>query len=382
MAPGPIDVANPASGLLPMTAQGNAGAGGGAGKTGGAGNGGSDGPCEVGKFCAPTVPDPPNCGTLTLNQDVEVTRVPGNLLVVFDQSVSMGEPWGNTGQTKLLAAQAAIANAVMPLQDALTVGALFFPTTGCFAGLPQPEGAVAAIEAPEQIQFQPGPMFLKAWAQHWTSAGAGTGVGTPMQEAFDRADAAIKNSKLQGALIVVAVTDGQPNCFPASASGMMPSPIETQHTADWLSMKGIKTYMVGLPGAAGVQLLNDVAKSGGTMQYLLPDDPKVLEAKLKEAITQTVKMGFATCSIKLTPAANPPEKLQMIVVEAKNGMKSRVDHMLGPDAGWTISTDGTQVEIQGQLCDDAKQGRFSSINFEYGCKDIPPPPPLPPPMIN
>jgi hypothetical protein len=55
--------------------------------------------------------------------------------------------------------------------------------------------------------------------------------------------------------------------------------------------------------------------------------------------------------------------------------------MLGPNAGWTISVDGTQVEIFGQLCVDAKAGRFSAITFEYPCKDTPPPPKLPPPML-
>jgi hypothetical protein len=37
-----------------------------------------------------------------------------------------------------------------------------------------------------------------------------------------------------------------------------------------------------------------------------------------------------------------------------------------------------QVEIMGQLCDDAMGGRFSEITFEYGCKDLPPLPPPPP----
>src|ERR1700712_1412722 len=85
--------------------------------------------CEVGKFCKPTTPDPDNCGTLTLGQEIEVKKIPGNLLLVFDQSASMSEPWGAPGMTKLQAAQAAIRNAVMSLQDSLTVGALFFPTT-------------------------------------------------------------------------------------------------------------------------------------------------------------------------------------------------------------------------------------------------------------
>jgi hypothetical protein len=371
---------NPEGGLLHI-AQDTAGAGA-AARGGSAGAADVPAGCEVGKFCAPMTPDPTNCGTLTLKQDVEVTRTPGNLLVLFDQSLSMTEAWGMSGQNKLQAAQAAIANAVMALQDSLTVGALFFPTYDCVPGLPPPKGgAVNPLDGPGQIPFQPGPQFLTAWTQHWSAAALGLGIGTPMQEAFDRADVAIQKAQLKGALIVLAVTDGQPNCIPDPTITMIPTATETQHAADWLSTKMIKSYVVGLPGAMGVQLLNDVAMSGGTMQYLLPDDPKTLEAKLKEVVSETVKTSFNTCSIKLTPAANPPDKLQMLVVEAANGHKSRVDHMLGPDAGWTISSDGMQVEITGQLCNDAKSGRFSSISFEYGCPNVEPPPPLPPPML-
>jgi hypothetical protein len=139
--------------------------------------------------------------------------------------------------------------------------------------------------------------------------------------------------------------------------------------------KNIKTYVVGLPGAAGVDILNNVAVSGGTMQYILPDDPAQLEAKLKEVVSETVKMGFDSCSINLKPAADPADKLLMVVEE--KGMRSRVDRMLSADAGWTITSDGTHVEITGKLCEDAKAGRFDSITFEYGCKELPP---LPPPM--
>jgi hypothetical protein len=370
------DLENP-SGLIPMVS-GVAGSAGIGGDMGMAGNLASNG-CEVGKFCGPMSPDPTDCGTLTLKQDVEVKHIPGNLLLVFDQSASMGEPWGTTGQNKLQAAQSAIMNAVTSLKDSLTVGALFFPTFACVPAFPPPPGgAVAPLEGDGQIPFQSGPMFLQSWANHWTMPGIGLGIGTPMQEAFDRADVAIQNSTLKGALAVVAVTDGAPNCLPDPMVTMIPTALETEHAANWLANKQIKTYVVGLPGAAGVDILNNVAVSGGTMQYIVPDDPKMLEDKLKEVVQETVKTSFDSCSIKLTPVADPADKLKMIVVESQGGMKSMVPRMLSADAGWSISSDGGQVEIMGQLCDDAKGGRFSEITFEYGCKDLPPLPPPPP----
>lgn len=228
--------------------------------------------------------------------------------------------------------------------------------------------SVAPIDGQGQIPFQPAPMFLQAWTQHWADAAAALGVGTPMQEAFDRADSALANAQLAGSVAVVAVTDGAPNCLPLGAAG---TDTEVNRAAKWLTDKNIKTYVVGLPGAAGVQLLNDVAKSGGTTEYILPDNPAALEAKLKELVQETVKTTFDHCSIKLSPAADPPDSLQMIVVEAGSQIKSQVPRMLTPTGGWTISQDGVYVEITGDLCSDAMAGRFNSISFQYKCKDTP-----------
>jgi hypothetical protein len=331
------------------------------------------GPCQVGQFCGPLGPDPANCGTLRLEQDVKITRHPGNLLIIFDQSVSMNDPWNGT--TKILAAQDAVAKSITALQDSLTVGAIFFPTLGCIPFLPGV--AVDPIDTANQISFRPGAEFMTAWTQHWMMVGGALGVGTPMQEAFDRADAAIQAAKLTGQLAVVAFTDGAPNCIPDPMMTMVPTMLSPDRAASWLSSKMVKTYVVGLPGAAGVTLLNDVAVKGGTTEYILPDDPAQLEMKLREVVSQTVKMGFDSCMISLKPAADPIDKLLMIVEEG--GKRQRVDHMFGANGGWTISADGMNVELTGTLCDDAKSGRFASITFEYGCKDVPPPPPLPGP---
>jgi hypothetical protein len=323
------------------------------------------GPCQVGKFCGPLGPDPDNCGTLRLEQDVEVTRHPGNLLIIFDQSLSMNDPWGAT--TKIVAAQEALARSITALQDSLTVGAIFFPTLGCIPGLPG--AAVDPIELPTQIAFQPGPMFLQAWNQHWVDTAGAFGIGTPMNEAFDRADVALQQAQLTGDVAVVAFTDGAPNCIPDPAMTMVPTMLEPARAASWLADRKVRTYVVGLPGALGVQILNDVAVSGGTMQYIVPDDPAMLEQKLREVVSETIKSGFNSCSITLKPAADPVDKLLMVVEE--NGMRSKVDRMLAPDAGWSISPDGKKVEITGRLCEDAKAGRFEAITFEYGCKDLP-----------
>jgi hypothetical protein len=336
--------------------------------------------CEVGKFCAPTEADPNGCGTLTLQSDIDVTVQPGNLLIIFDQSASMNEPWGNAD--KLTAAKDALVAAITPLADKLTVGAIFLPTTIC-AGIALEGGAVAPIEDPSQINFMPGPQFLQAWDQKWANV-PGFGVGTPLNEAFDRADVALqnvlKNMSLSGKIAVIAFTDGAPTCFPDEMTQGIPTKPEPDHAADWLA-QGIQTYMVGLPGALGVDLLDQVAMSGGTMNYITPDDPTQLAMVLTQVIEEQVSMGFNSCSIDLDPAADPIDKLQLVATEQVMGapLDEMVAHDLGNGGGWTISDDGKHVELTGSLCSDAMGGRFNALQFKYGCKELPPLPPVAPP---
>lgn len=339
---------------------------------GGGGAGGSR--CQPGVFCPDDAVDSDDCGSLELETDVEIIREPGNLLVVFDQSASMNEAWGSTN--KLQAAQDALTNAITPLADQLTVGAIVFPTQVCLLAPPE-GGAVAPISDPMQISFRPGPDFLSVWNGLWPG-GMGPGLGTPVNEAMDRAAVALQEAAgtLTGVTAVMLFTDGAPNCIPDAMLQGIPTKLETEHAAEWLSsMPSIKTYVVGLPGAGGVQLLNDIAVAGGTMSYITPDDPAVLEAKINEIVLSTVRSGFNSCVLSLDPPAAVVEKLQIVVNDVNAG-PAYIPKDLGGGSGWTITPDGATVELIGQVCEDAKSGRFSSVKFEYGCEDPPKIPPI------
>jgi hypothetical protein len=344
---------------------------GGAGGAGGAGGGGGE--CLPGMFCGPGL-DEEGCGSLELESDVEVIREPGNLLVVFDQSISMNEAWGSTN--KLQAAQDALTAALTPLADQLTIGAIVFPTQVCLL-VPPEGGAVAPITDPLQISFRPGAEFLTAWNALWPG-GEGTGVGTPVNEAMDRAAVALQEAAgtLTGVTAVMLFTDGEPNCLPDAMTQGIPTQLETAHAAGWLAgSPSIKTYVVGLPGADGVALLDQIAVAGGTMSYITPDDPAVLEAKLNEIVLSTVKSGFDSCTLVLDPVAEVADKLQIVVSDVMAG-PAYIPRDLGGGSGWSISADGSTVELLGQICEDAKGGRFSSVKFEYGCEEPPKIPPI------
>jgi hypothetical protein len=221
---------------------------------------------------------------------------------------------------------------------------------------------------------------------------------TPTSEAIAAADALLMSSTLTGITAAVLVTDGEPNCAWDQNK-------TTTTVANWLSTLNIKTYVVGLPGAAGgamagagglpaglpgrpgalapgsgADILNAIAQAGGTSQFIDASDAMTLETNLMNIVASTIQSGFDSCSIDLTPVADPADKLQLVLTENVMGMATdeAAPHDLGNGGGWSITPDGAHVELTGSLCSDAMGGRFQSLKFTYGCKELPPLPPDPP----
>ena len=348
-----------------------------------------NGSCEVGVFCPPATVDTDDCGSLTLEGEVEVIQHPGNVLLVFDTSQSMAQQWN--GQTRWEAAGAAITNAMTPLADMVSVGTVFFPRpdpnapaqcvdpTGIACifvpGLVVPGGTcgVTAIDSADQINFQPGPDFLTTFAGTGGAAPPYAPVPgglTPLKEGLQQAQSALAGTTREGITSVVVITDGDPNCQWDAA-------VSTQIVTDWQAM-GINTYVIGLPGTtgAGDTVLTQLAMAGGTGAYITPTDAAALEQKLREIATETVKVGFNSCDITINPPTVAPEKLHLVVTEG--GIDKDVARDLSADASWNITDDGALVTLEGTLCDDAMGGRFEALRFEFGCVDLPPLPPTPP----
>lgn len=345
----------------------------------------NSGECASGQFCAPNEPDPANCGTIRFDVDVEVTRTPGNVLLVFDRSSSMNQDWN--GSARWETAGNAISSALQMLAaDLSQAGAIMFPT-------PDPDAqpvcvdptGIACIFAPflmvspgscgvapaggmEHIPFQPGGQFVTTFtgnanAKPYTPVPGGF---TPLKEGLIQAQAAIAGANLQGSTAVVIITDGEPNCEWDAAQA-------TQIVSDWAS-QGIETHVIGLPGVGGMGpgLLNSLAQAGGTGMFITPADQMALQAKLTSIVQETVRQGFNSCSMALNPAADVPDELLMIVDEPGVG-RQRVERT----NGWSINANGDQVEMTGGLCEAAMAGRFASITFEYACPDVEPPPAIP-----
>lgn len=345
--------------------------------------------CEVGKFCAPTSPDPDNCGKLDLQTDTETVLRPGNVLIVYDRSTSMTADWNGT--PKYIAASDALVAALTPLQANLTVGGVFFPSVtagdmncpmGCnvadpFHWIPGPQAcclnnvanacSVTTIDQPDQLDFMAGDAFIAGFPMR---SQEGLGNGTPLGQGIARAAEAISGRMFTDPLAVIVMTDGEPNC------DTDPQAVVDQVTG-WAA-SFIPTYVVGLPGAQpAADFLNQVATAGGTGQYIDPANPQELEERLRAAISTTVRAGFDSCTFKLDPVAEAPEKLHLIITQ--EGAESDVPRNWSPTATWKINDEGSQVDLEGQLCDMAKDGTLEGLRFVYGCVDVPPaePPPSP-----
>jgi hypothetical protein len=382
--------------MLVMTSS-SGGAGGAGGAAAAAGGGADPTKCKSGMFCMNTTPDATDCGHISIDTNITMIQRPGNVLVVFDRSTSMQQDW--SGTPKYQAAGNAVIAALTPLKALLTVGGIFFPSVdtagttaaddpcamGCNVAnpihwIPGPGAcclngvagscSVNTIDKPDEINFTTADAFIAGMPMQWNNPGVSE---TPLGTAIERAASAISGRKFTDPLIVLVITDGEPNC--GTDAQKVLDQITMWHTA------GINTHVVGLPGAqAAANVLNMLATAGGTGMYIDPANPTELEMRLNSVISSTLKKGFDSCVFKLNPKPDAPEKLHLIVTE--NGMESDVARDLSKDAHWSLNADGDQVTLEGQLCDFAKDGTFDAVRFDYGCVTQPPLPPPPPIILN
>jgi von Willebrand factor type A domain len=317
------------------------GDGGGLGFDGGAGTGdGSD-------------MDGDACGSVMLKTHTQ----PGNIVVVFDQSDSMKQPFTAGSPPKWQVAEDALVAAITPIQGILSGGAIFFPTqaTGNTCSLVDPIGT------PPQIPIQAGPAFITAFQGHFTAPGWSLILGTPLKLGLQEADKALPDpSPLMGARAVVVITDGAPTCDTKQANIL--APVQAMFT------RGIKTYAIGLPGSAGAaNLLNAIAMAGGTTSYLSPSDPMALQMAISQIASSTIDQ----CTITLDPPPMDKSKVHLIVTDAMNPKGYEIMETDAGD-GWELSADGTTATLLGAVCAKAKAGGYITIDFVYGC----PPPPM------
>ena len=301
------------------------------------------------------------CGSVAL----QGTVTPGHLVVVFDQSDSMNQKFkdtdgglGDSGASlpKWQAAEDSLVAALAPIKNLLDVGAVFIPTGADSAC------TVAPIGTSPQIPIETGAMFITDFQGHFSAAGWKTILGTPLELGLAAANVALTPAPTPGQSAVVVLTDGAPNCGLSTLAQVEP-PIVA------MAARGIKTYVIGLPGSAGAAtLLNGLAQAGGTTQYFSPTDPMDLQNQLAMIASTTVDQ----CTITLSPPPADPSMVHLFVTDAAN--PNGVEIMQSQDGGgdgWVLSPSGTTATLLGMTCTNAKNGDYTAITFVYGCSMLP-----------
>lgn len=280
--------------------------------------------------------------------------LPGNVVVVFDQSDSMNQAFGDAGPKYKVASEALLA-AISPIQGELNVGAVFQPTEGADSGNSCPPVAPMSM-SPPQIPIMDGGAFIAAWNAHFLPPWK-LMLGTPLGDALTQANDALM-TPLPGKTAIVVMTDGEPNCGETLASILAP--------VQAMASRGIPTFVVGLPGASGAKVLMDLADAGGTGNYLLPSD----EAELQQELAQIASNSLDQCVFQLSPPPSDPTQVHLVVTTSGSGQT----YQIAPDAGgggWALSNANQTATLLGSTCATAEDGGYSQIEFDYGCVSVP-----------
>jgi uncharacterized protein YegL len=228
---------------------------------------------------------------------------------------------------------------------------------------------VNTIDRPDQIDFTAAPTFMNMLPKLWTLNDPSGSGGTPLERAITRAADAISKRTFSDRLIVFVITDGEPNC------GTNDRHVIDQVTR-WHSA-GIDTYVIGLPGAQpAADLLNTMARAGGSDAYIDPKDPIELETRVRAVLSRAVRTGLSSCSIELGAKPEDLDETQLIVTQDGK------DKAVPRGQGWAFNAAGDQITLKGDLCKAAKAGTYDSLHFKFACPELPPtepPPPVLPP---
>ncbi|WP_437282920.1 vWA domain-containing protein [Sorangium sp. So ce375] len=368
---------------------GTGGGGSGTGGSGGADPGGTGGEPSFGSGVSGPGPGVGSgggegggdCG----GQAVEAQPRKVHLVIVLDRSESMTKSWEASDRWTMM--KGALGTALDAIQDRMSVGLQLFPTDS-HCGMDQGEDLSVAVA--------PGATSVPAIKSH-LDATEPDGA-TPTADALARALRYLTvgaGSALEGDKVVLLATDGGPNCNQDEAvtceaatcttnmDGDCPSGVpnccaggasdaclddaRTVQQVKDLRAAGIKTFVVGIPGAtAYADVLDQLAVEGDTATAAV--SPRYFEvvdgASLGETLTGITRDLVRTCELSLE--TEPPDRAKVNVF---------IDDEVLPkpgDDGWDYddSTTPPTIVIKGATCEHVKSVGAESVRVEFGCPTV------------
>lgn len=331
----------------------------------------------------------------------EVNNAP-TLYFVVDRSGSMSEEIPGSILSKYQAARATLAEVLLPLGHRLRYGAAVFPpfrtTTGCepgeevFATRPgDPPSFAAASEL--------GPELRALLDRLGASAPEG---GTPTAPTLRELAPMLRG--LEGEKAVVLMTDGAPNCNGELACGVGECSLNIEKrnlsgracqgsfnccdsdqagdgaefycvdsdasvaAVEELAADGIRTFVVGMPGAeAYADVLDRLAVAGGTARAAPEGEPLFYgvsdEGELHDVMRE-IGTGIAIrCEIELE---EPPAEPSLVNVYFDGELVPR-----DSENGWDWGReDFTRIEVFGEACARLGSGEVLEARAVFGCETV------------
>lgn len=312
------------------------------------------------------------CGAAMITPQVTIGR--GNLLVVFDRSMSMATPF-EAGQHRLLAAQNALKAALSPLtcnaadcQDDISAALLTFPTQDNVNGLNAQNltCTVANLDSAEQLNWQSVTAFYNAFDGFWASRAQNDGgemwpgnypllFGTPISVAFARADRALQDGNVVGNKAVLFLTDGE-------EIGDCREGVDGVTTAGrWWDEQGIPTYVVSLArGGVGAQFNQRVARAGGTNQVINPASSQSLADEIATIVQSTV--GQTSCNVTIQEGRLVDRESACQQGEVRISGNPVPCDQANREEGFFV-VDDTTIRVVGSYCDLLKRDQALQANF-------------------
>ncbi len=349
---------SPPLNVSPQATGGSPGTAGGAGGRIDGGAGGTGIPFDSGPM-TPTVDA--NCGS-TRNS---TTRVPPDLLLVFDRSGSMSADPATgrnctptaTCPSKWNQATAAVNTAVAGSQAMIRWGLKLFSTNG--------NGCTVAPGVQVNIGLNTAPAIAAALG------GAGPAGSTPTTMAMTLAGDYLASLTTPNSRFIVLVTDGQPTCAGGNGTGD-DSPAAIAAVAAQAA-RGYGTFVIGVATASDAMAtatLTQMSVAGmhprtGTPNYYVVNNTAELVAALQLIGTQV-----ASCTFNL--ASTPPDPNNVVVVGDGNIIVPK--DALPTDNGWMYGAAMTSITLTGTYCQDVMNGVTTNVEALFGCGGITPVP--------
>lgn len=349
--------------------------------SGGAGGAGGDG-FNVGDASAPPDLD---AGGLCGNQLHSIITDAPNLYFVLDASGSMGETVP-AGGSRFEAVRGAALDLVRDLGALIQVGAAVFPHGATDVSPCSPGKEVMAVSPGDPFTGSDGPATQK----FKTSTNVVPQGGTPTAATLWALSDTL--FQLQGKTIVLLATDGGPNCnelAQCTASecianieqapgctgnfnccepggpagpGMCIDQAETVDALNALRLKGMKTYVIGIPGSETyADVLNEMALAGGAAliggnKYFRIDDLNDLGDVLG-----SIASVYVSCDFTLE-GAPPDPGLTNVYLDGVVLPYGDINGWV-----WAQSMPGTAVRLMGTACERLKHGQVKAVQIVSGC---------------